>query len=75
MLRSLPEGCLVLSLSREWGKGLADYYWGLYRVYYRDPFLHSLLRRGQKRPRYCYGGYLPQSVIVIPNLDTLHSTM
>ena len=31
--------CLVLS--REWGNG--DYYWGLYRDYYKDPFPHSLL--------------------------------
>ena len=24
-----------------------DYYWGLYRNYYRDPFAHSLLRTRQ----------------------------
>ena len=27
--------------------GYADYYWGLYRDYYRDPFPHSLLRTRQ----------------------------
>ena len=31
-----------LVLRREWGNGLWDYYWGLYRDYYRDPFPHSL---------------------------------
>ena len=25
-----------------------DYYWGLYRDYYRDPFPHSLVRTRQK---------------------------
>ena len=25
-----------------------DYYWGLYRGYYRDPFPHSLLSTRQK---------------------------
>ena len=26
-----------------------DYYWGLYRGYYRDPFPHSLLRAAAKQ--------------------------
>ena len=38
-------GCLVLS--KEWGNGLWDYYWGLYRDYYTDPFPHSLLSTRQ----------------------------
>ena len=36
-----------LVLSWEWGMGYGDYYWGLYRGYYRDPFPHSLLRTRQ----------------------------
>ena len=38
--------CLVLS--REWGNGYGDYYWGLYKYYFRDPFPHSLLRTRQQ---------------------------
>ena len=37
--------CLVLS--REWGMDYGDYYRGLYRDYYTDPFPHSLLRTRQ----------------------------
>ena len=29
--------------------GYGDYYWGLYRDYYKDPFPHSLLRTRQIR--------------------------
>ena len=28
---------------------IGDYYWGLYRDYYRDSFPHSLLSTRQKR--------------------------
>ena len=28
-----------------------------------------------KGPRYCYGGILPQINTVIPNMETLHSTI
>ena len=38
-----PSTLNYLVLRREWGNGLWDYYWGLYRDYYRDPFPHSLL--------------------------------
>ena len=31
------------------GRGYGDDYWGLYRDYYRDPFLHSLLRTKEFR--------------------------
>ena len=31
------------------GMGYGDYYWGLDRGYYRDPFPHSLLSTGQYR--------------------------
>ena len=42
---SVNQNCLVLS--REWGMDYGDYYWGLYRDYYRDPFPHSLLSTRQ----------------------------
>ena len=36
--------CLV----RNGGMDYGDYYWGLYRGYYRDPFHHSLLSTREK---------------------------
>ena len=39
---------MTLVLSREWGGRIfGDYYWGLYRDCYRDPFPRSLLSTRQ----------------------------
>ena len=39
----------VWFLAGNGGMGYEDYYWGLYRDDYRDPFLHSLLRTTQSQ--------------------------
>ena len=40
-------GFTVWSLVGNGGMDYGDYYWGLYRGYYRDPFPHSLLSTRQ----------------------------
>ena len=53
-----PKALNSRVLRREWGNGLSDfrdYYLGLYKDYYRDPFPHSLLST-KSSPRFTYRG-------------------
>ena len=49
--------------------GYGDYYWGLYRDYYGDPFPHSLLRTRQPIVQFP----VPRWKVVHPLDTSLHS--